>query len=308
MNGIDPLEPLARVARAIPKPYRKNLVVVGSLAAGAAFQKPNKDVLVRTKDMDCLLQPFEVARESAEEIARVLRHAGWRPPSNGPYAQPGSAATPDNDLPAIRLYPPGMEPDSEEAWFVELLTVSEDPSSSKPKAWTRVRLGDEHYGLPSFRYLSVVALDPHEFADLGISCARPELMALANLLQHPRVGPEKMSRPFAGRTIRRSNKDLGRVIALAYLADLADYEPWGLTWETAITRFFPQERAELIQRAGDGLRQLLAQESEEDFEEAWHTSINGLLANQQPSPEAFRAVGLRVLGEAIGRLERFLQG
>jgi hypothetical protein len=44
-------------------------------------------------------------------------------------------------------------------------------------------------------------------------------MALANLLEHPVIGPQTMSTKIGGRTLKRSNKDLGRVLAIARLSE-----------------------------------------------------------------------------------------
>lgn len=136
MSDLRPYNILRDTADAIPPKYRENLVIVGSLAAGAAYAHKSENPLVRTKDVDCLLRPFEVAKESAEEIARGLLDAGWRPNSHGPFAKPGTADTPKDHLPAIRLYPPSVDPESEDAWFIELLTVSEDTSRNGSRTWT----------------------------------------------------------------------------------------------------------------------------------------------------------------------------
>jgi hypothetical protein len=41
----------------------------------------------------------------------------------GAHQDPGNAETPVDELPAVRLCPPGVAIESEEAWFIELLTV-----------------------------------------------------------------------------------------------------------------------------------------------------------------------------------------
>lgn len=46
------------------------------------------------------------------------------------------------------------------------------------------------------------------------------MMALANMLEHPEIRPETMSILIAGRENKRSNKDLGRVLAIAHLASI----------------------------------------------------------------------------------------
>jgi hypothetical protein len=67
------------------------------------------------------------------------------------------------------------------------------------------------------------------------------MMALANLLEHPDIKAERMSGLFAGRAIKRSNKDLGRALAMAYLAELDDYRTWGLAWSSALEACFSDE-------------------------------------------------------------------
>ena len=68
-----------------------------------------------------------------------------------------------------------------------------------------------HFGLPTFRFIFITAFNTLAAGDLGICNARPEMMALPNLLEHPEIKPDRMSDLFADRAIRRSNKDFGRV-------------------------------------------------------------------------------------------------
>ena len=220
----------------------------------------------------------------------------------GAHQEPGNAQTPVDELPAVRLYPPGVDAESEEAWFIELLTVPESAEGVGNK-WTRLPLAEGHFGLPTFRFLAITAFDPLPAGNLGIRYARPEMMALANLMEHPEIKSGTMSSLFAGRSIKRSNKDLGRVLAITTLADLDDYRPWANSWLNALQTCFPNEWAQLALRAGAGLRALLS--SGNDFEEAYHTCMNGLLASQPLSLEALRAAGNRVLGDAIETLEKF---
>jgi hypothetical protein len=77
------------------------------------------------------------------------------------------------------------------------------------------------------------------------------MMALANLLEHPEIKPERMSGLFAGRAIKRSNKDLGRVLAITSLANLNDYRPWAVYWKEALEHCFPNEWRDLASRAGN---------------------------------------------------------
>jgi hypothetical protein len=300
MSQVTPSKVLAEVSAAVPAACRENIVIIGSLAAGYHFFGDDESKAVRTKDVDCVLEPFHAAVGAGQSIARQLLDAGWQRRMQGDHQNPGNEETPVDQLPAVRLYPPEANPDSEEAWFIELLTVPES-AEGNGKAWTRLPLAEGHFGLPTFRFLSITAFDPLPAGELGIRYARPEMMALANLLEHPEIKPDRMSSLFADRAIKRSNKDLGRVLAITTLADLDDYRPWAASWKKALEHCFPDEWRELASRAGSGLRQLMR--SEADLDEAHHTCINGLLASQPPSTAALTAAGERLLGDAIETLE-----
>ena len=131
------------------------------------------------------------------------------------------------------------------------------------------------------------------------------MMALANLLEHPEIKPERMSGLFAGRAIKRSNKDLGRVLAITSLANLNDYRPWAVYWKEALEHCFPNEWRDIASRAGSGLRELMR--SQDDLEEAHHTCIYGLLASQPPTIDALMAAGERLLGDVVETLEEIVK-
>ncbi len=300
MSHVSPKEVLSHVAAAVPGTCRKNIVVIGSLAAGYHFFGDDPTKAVRTKDVDCVLAPFQAAVGAGQSIARQLLDAGWKRRMEGDHQQLGDADTPVDKLPAVRLFPPGVDPDSEDAWFIELLTVPESSEDHGHK-WTRLPLAEGHFGLPTFRFISITAYDAIPAGDLGIRYARPEMMALANLLEHPEIKSDRMSGLFAGRSIKRSNKDLGRVLAIATLADLDDYRPWATSWQQALQTCFPDEWQTLALRVGNGLRALL--DSPSDLEEAHHTCFNGLLASQPPTLGALLAAGERVLGDTVETLE-----
>lgn len=300
MSNLSPAVVLAQVADSVPDACRKNIVIIGSLAAGYHFFRENNSASVRTKDIDCVLEPFHSAVDVGQSIVRQLLDAGWRRKMTGDHQTLGNENTPVENLPAVRLYPPGVIQDSEDTWFIELLCVP-DPSTISGADWTRLPLAEGHFGLPTFRFLSITTHAPLPAANLGIRYARPQMMALANLLEHPKIKPERMSALFAGRAIKRSNKDLGRVLAITILADLDDYRPWADEWKVALKSCFPSEWRTLSQRAGAGINTLLANPN--DLEEAHHTCANGLLATRSPSLSAFRAAADRLLGEALERLE-----
>jgi len=120
MSLVSPRAVLARVAGQVPAACRRNIVVIGSLAAAYHLGK-DEDVPVRTKDIDCILVPRIEAVRTGKAVADALLAAGWRRRTDGPHAAPGTALTPDADLPVVRLHPPGSTD-----WFIELLTLTAD--------------------------------------------------------------------------------------------------------------------------------------------------------------------------------------
>jgi hypothetical protein len=299
MSQIKPVEILKHVAKAVPTDCLENIVIIGSLAAAYAYFGDDDKIFVRTKDIDCLLKPFRVAAEKGQTITRQLLDAGWQPRRLGKHYNPGTHKTPDDELPAIRLYPPEIDPEEENAWFIELLTEPES-SKNQGKKWTRMIIDEGHYGLPSYRYLSVTAFMPEKIDQLGIYYARPQMMALANMLEHSEIKPDRMSTLFDGRAIKRSNKDLGRILAIGYLEEekgIRDFRQWAYDWKDALQSCFPDEWKTLSVNAGSGLRALL--DSGEDMEEAHYTCVYGLLSSYGVSQGDLLEVGERILGDTV---------
>jgi hypothetical protein len=136
-------------------------------------------------------------------------------------------------------------------------------------------------------------------SEFGVRIALPEMMALANLLHHPTIEEAVMGQPFFGRKIKRSNKDLGRVVELAFLVDRQDenaLETWRLRWQLALSEMAPDQVGQLLSRAPSGLRALL--DSPSDIEQALHTVNNGLLSATPMSAEQF-VIALRRLLQAL---------
>jgi hypothetical protein len=297
MNLVSPAKVLDQVNAAIPVEYRNNVIIIGSLAAGYYFFGDDDSRAVRTKDIDCVLSPRIAAVQAGEVTAQTLLDSGWTRRSEGGWDKPGTAETPSRDLSAVRLFPPGSH-----EWFLELLAVPES-EQSEAKTWTRIKLDDGYFALPSYRFLPLATFDPIVVAKLGIYCARPVMMALNNLLSHPFIGPEVMSSQIANRTIKRSNKDLGRVLAIARLSPDDELETWPDRWERALRHEFPTTWKQHAGSVGDGLRALLR--SPNDLEEAHHTCINGLLASiGGVTMENLAFIGQRVLADAIEPLEK----
>lgn len=186
---------------------------------------------------------------------------------------------------------------------MELLSVPESPLD-RGRTFERLPTSIGHFILPSFGGLAVAAFEPDR--RMGISIARPEMMALANMLEHPEIPPETMSRPIHGRVIKRSNKDLGRVLAIALLAEKESEDAllaWSETWCAALTTVYPEDFRMRAIHTGDGIRTLLSPEHAEDFDEAYHTCVYGLLSSNSPNHEQLRLAGERLLEDAIEPLK-----
>lgn len=291
-EAVNPDVVLAQVVSAIPAELRRHIVIIGSLAAAYWFAD-EAALAVRTKDIDSVLTPRASAGDTGRMIADGLLGTGWTPKRTGKFSAPGTSQTPVENLPALRLHPPNTD-----AWFLELLTEPEsEMDASAGRRWMRFVLSNgEHYGLPSFQFTSIATHGARE-TRFGVRAARPEMMALANLLEHPRIRPDLIE----GTRIRRSNKDLGRVLALAWLSDAA-IEGWPEAWAEALLARFPSSWRELARRAGEGLRHLL--DSPEDMQQAAQTCAAGLLANRNVTSEQLAAAGERLLAFAVVDLMR----
>jgi hypothetical protein len=299
-DSLSPREILEQVAAAIPVDCRDAIVIIGSIAAGFHFFGGDRDVQMRTKDVDCLLTPRIRAVPVGRSVAERLRESGWAHRRDGRFVGPGQAGTPDAELPAVRLCPPGGHP-----WFVELLTVPESEADIA-RRFTRLVTDEGHFGLPSFGFLALTDVEPID-TEFGIRIARPEMMALANLLHHPTIATETMSGLIADRVIRRSNKDLGRVLALALLAESRDDDAlvhWPGRWLRAMQARFPSTWQQLVPRTGAGLRLLLGDDHGEDLAEARHSCEFGILASRPPSLDGMKAAGRRLLADAVDPFER----
>jgi len=295
-DWISPKGVIAEVAASVPSECLGNIVIVGSLAAGHRFFSGDAEqYLIQTKDVDCVIRPRIAALSAGKEVTEHLFDGGWKYHPTEEFPEPGKAG--DEKLPVVRLTPP-----TGGGWFLELLTVPENEEDFGRRYLT-VETGHGHFSLCSFGGIALAEFDPLPTPE-GIAIARPEMMALSNMLHHPEIGEERMSGLFVGRSIKRSNKDLGRVLALAYLDERRDANAlmdWTTSWEAGLRKCFPETWKEKAGHAGNGIRALL--DSPDDLEEAVHTCQYGLLASMSPSHGVLQAAGARLVADAIEPLE-----
>jgi hypothetical protein len=281
MKKLDPERIFDRLRRDIPAPLHGRVFVVGSLAAAYHFRTSLEGRAVNTKDADVVVHPAgNVA--SCRRIAERLFGDGW---TRRDDSYPRAARAPAGELRALRLHPPRSE-----EYFVEFLGLP-GRGQKTAKEWIPVRVGsDGHagwYGLSCFRFMGLAAEGRLE-SRAGLAYAAPRMMALANLLSHPNVGADTMSAPIGGRTLLRSAKDLGRVLALARLTPPDELPDWTAFWVAALRKRFPKSWRALGRRAGSGLRALL--DDPVAFEEAHHTTRIGLLSGLGVEEDQLRAV------------------
>lgn len=302
---LSPSEVLAQVADALPSGVRGHVIIIGSLSAGYHFFAGDGERAIRTKDVDCLFSPHSKAIAAATEVTDQLIKADWKLREDPAWGEPGGKEDPDDKLPMVRLRPPG---EAASPWFLELLSA---PPSFEPgapgKKLRRVETSIGHFAICSFDFLALAEWQPLETAQ-GVRIARPEMMALANLLHHPEIADTLI----AGTDYKRSNKDLGRVLALAYLTlrrdrrdNTEELGAWADRMWTALRDKFGEQAARLAAQAGAGLRALMA--SPADLDQALRIANLGLLASLDVSMEAFRATGARFVAEVIEELEILAQ-
>lgn len=294
MSTIPARGVMQQVAEAIPTECRSEIIIVGSLAAAYHFFG-NANGEVSTKDVDGMLSPNARAIRNGRIIAERLFAAGWTLRKDPRWGKPGDPSTPTDQLPILRLNPPGNT-----EWFLEL-AAAPSGSDRAAKTFERLTTNEGDFTLYSFRFLALTEDDPLT-TEFGILYARPEMMALANLLHHPRIAPETIEKT----TDKRSNKDLGRVLALAWLSlnrDPDALDGWPERWQRALQKRFPDEWRVLALHAGDGLRELIDERHKLDLDQATRISNLSLLRGRDLGPEQLRATARRVLG-ALGRLEK----
>lgn len=236
---LDATELLRRIAERVPPDLRSNVVIIGSIATAWSFRDISGKAMVATKDIDLLLRPAIEAIATAETLAQQMLDLKWQPiyPND---RKPGSADTPDDQLPALRLSPP----EEQDGWFVELLGEPLTGQTER-RAWRRFETSLGAFGLPCFRYMSV-AIHGAEQSGFGIRAAVPARMALAHLLEH--AVPDTTPISNLEGNPPRFVKDVGRAIALWWLAmaqsSTAD-EVWQMQWRETLATLYPDRNDEM---------------------------------------------------------------
>jgi hypothetical protein len=288
---VSPKKIIEQVAQAIPPNCKRNIIIVGSLAVGYELLPDDYQHQVRTKDIDSVVSPRIEAVKRSQQIVQELLSAGWTHKNDGGYGSPGNASTPTEDLPVIRLFPP-----QQKDWWIEFLT---EPESNKQEGrrFQRVPLDTGDYALPSFSFTSLAVYNA-ELCEFGIYIARPEMMALANMLEHQTIKDDPIrEHTFRNREIKRSNKDLGRALAIAWLVDEGAIEAWPSIWREGLEYCFPENWRSLAKTAGNGIRELIMRA--EDLEEATYTCNNGLLSGRDVDSQKLEYTGERMLLFAV---------
>lgn len=274
---LDASDLLRRVAEKVPLALRANVVVIGSIATAWAFRDVSGTYSVATKDIDLLLRPAVDAVATAETLGHELLEEGWEPQfTHGRVS--GSVNTSVDELPALRLSPPG----GEDGWFVELL--AEPPKGQVArKHWRRFTTQAGEFGLPSFRYMPV-AVHGAEETPFGLRVAQPACMALAHLLEH--ADPDRTPISNLPGQPPRFTKDVGRAIVLWWLAgqqSVTAAEAWHQAWNETLAALYPGHAVEMMDAARTGLNSVANY-----LRESHQIALNGVLAPHGTTLNAWR--------------------
>lgn len=297
-EALSPREVLEQVARSLPDEVRANLIVCGSLAAAYWFFAGDGKRSIRTKDVDGLCSPHPKAVTTATSIAEQLLDAKWQPHCD-PRFPPGRSGDDVEKLPMVRLHPPEGN-----HWFLELMSAPPPyQKDSIPKKLQAINTVHGAFALCSFDFLALAEWRPIT-SSVGILIARPEMMALANMLHHPTIS----DRLIEGTSWKRSNKDLGRVLALAHLTIERDRREgtevlgeWPDGMWTALQAKFSESAQELALGAGTGIRELMKRPA--DLKQAVHIANLSLLASMDLGVDELSITAERLEAEVLEPLE-----
>lgn len=282
MEILDAQRLLDRVAEEVAPELRPHVIVIGSIASAWHFRDQLGNGAVATKDIDLLLRPAIAAQATAADLGASLIAGGWTPRlTDG--RQPGTRDTPVEELPALRLHPPG----SSNGWFIELLAEPMQDQQNR-REWRAFQTPRGYFGLPSFRR-TPIAIHAPTLTPSGLKVANPANMALAHLLEH--AEPDRTAIAGLPGAPQRFVKDVGRAICLAWLAfndDPAAAETWPVKWRDALAA-----NGVDVQEARDQAIAALTHLAPE-IRQAHVLAEAGLLQARTPSLEAMRSAHVRL--------------
>lgn len=274
---FEPRAVIGRLAATLPRELAARTYVAGSLAAGFHFQAHLGRHEIRTKDADLVVHAVGAHRGLGKQTETLLAQ-GWRWNLSEKFS-PGTARTKPEDLPFIRLFPPGMRD-----FFIEFLGQPRIGQRSS-KSQGRVVVHAAHYAVPIFRFVGLTSWNLRD-TGLGLKYADPAMMCLSNLLSHPTLGASRMETPIGGRLCLRSAKDLGRVLAIAHLTPRGELRDWVDRWVSGLRKWFPNGWRKLGASVANGLHELVAEPAA--LNDAHHTATHlGLLPGLKVPPERF---------------------
>ncbi len=286
-ENVDPQLVLQLVANHVPPELHQNILLVGSLAAAYHYRAERANQPVRTKDADVIVQPAGAFHECIQ-IAQRLLDLDWRPTEKR-RCRPFPFDNPMSELDVIRLHPPQTD-----LYFIELLGLPL-PEQREPKLEVAVQLRDGYYMIPCFKFMAVLQSN-QQTSSVGLQYASPALMALANLLHHPTLGTAFI----ADTAVLRSSKDLGRVLALAFLTPSDKLFQWHEMWWSALQHHFLNEAKDLAAQVGYGVVALLNDAAA--LRDAYDNATSGLLSGKNVTQDQFRVAGARLLTDVVREL------
>jgi hypothetical protein len=267
------------LAALLPRTYHEDVLVVGSLAAACHFSTALEGRAILTKDADFVVQPAVDLRRGVE-LAEELRSNGWSIRNESGFP-PGTE--PKDPLPHVKL----LAPPTGEFWVEFQGPPEKDQRIARSDL--PVRFAGAWYSIPRYRFMGLATIHQQRSA-AGLNYADPSMMALANLLAHPRVGTDRVTLPLTGtRGGLRSAKDLGRALAIASLTPLSEMETWPEPWLRGLKEWFPGTWYTLTPEVEKGLADLLSR-PDAMSEAVRFASETGLLSGGGASVERLRAI------------------
>jgi len=295
MEFLDPLRVLKLLEKEIPARVRGHIVMVGSLAAAYHHKERLGRQGIATKDADFLVHPAG-GKNVARELARTLLAGGWsRSVRQGKECFPMPRGTSPDKCRAIRLLPPKRS-----EFYLEILGLPKRDQRER-LVWQALDLDDGRYALPCFRFMGLAVEGARETPE-GFKRASAAMMGLSHLLSHPEIGIQRIRDEEGVQRETRSAKDLGRALALWFLADERERDSWLHEWIRGLRRRFPKTWRKVAGLAGKGLRALVGDRAA--LQEAYELNRVGLMNRMEMTPGNLAILAEELLQGPIAGLQR----